>query len=139
MDRGAGDRQVGHSGAGAAAGEERILHSEWARLRAAGRSDLASKVRWVAQEDGDGAGFDILSFASRGEERCWKSRRRPATRRRHSTFRRTNARCRPSAPRRFVLVRVYNFLRGPRAFELVPPLELSVMLQPINYRASFGN
>jgi hypothetical protein len=29
-------------------GEERVLHSEHARLRAAGRDDLARNVRWVA-------------------------------------------------------------------------------------------
>jgi Domain of unknown function (DUF3883) len=30
---------------------------------------LASKVKWVAQEDGDGAGYDILSFSPNGQER----------------------------------------------------------------------
>ena len=32
------------------------------------RPDLARKVRWVAVEDGDGAGYDILSFNSSGHE-----------------------------------------------------------------------
>lgn len=50
-------------------GEERVLASEGARLRSAGRNDLAQKIRWVSQEDGDGAGFDILSFTEQGEER----------------------------------------------------------------------
>lgn len=38
------------------AGEERVLAREWASLRSAGRDDLARKVRWVSEEDGDGAG-----------------------------------------------------------------------------------
>lgn len=38
-------------------GEERAFHAERLRLSTAGREDLARKVRWVAQEDGDGAGL----------------------------------------------------------------------------------
>ena len=38
------------------AGEESVLAHERASLRSAGRDDLAHKVRWVSEEDGDGAG-----------------------------------------------------------------------------------
>ena len=48
------------------AGEERVLAHERSVLRSAGRDDLARKVRWVSEEDGDGAGYDIASFASDG-------------------------------------------------------------------------
>jgi len=48
------------------AGEERVLAHERASLRSAGRDDLARKVRWVSEEDGDGAGYDIASFAPDG-------------------------------------------------------------------------
>jgi hypothetical protein len=51
------------------AGEERIFFSERSRLASAGRYDLARQVRWVSQEDGDGAGYDILSFDAGGRER----------------------------------------------------------------------
>ncbi len=46
------------------AGEERVLAHERAALRTAGRDDLARKVRWVSEEDGDGAGYDIAGFSS---------------------------------------------------------------------------
>ncbi|MGV6804431.1 MAG: hypothetical protein ACWA49_09510 [Ruegeria sp.] len=36
------------------AGEERVLAHERATLKSAGRDDLARKVRWVSEEDGDG-------------------------------------------------------------------------------------
>lgn len=49
------------------AGEERVLLHERANLSAHGRRDLASKVRWVAEEEGDGAGFDIASFEPDGQ------------------------------------------------------------------------
>lgn len=60
-------------------GEERVLRSEHARLRAAGRDDLARKIRWVAEEDGDGAGYDILSHLStkRSLRGSYSGHRRP--------------------------------------------------------------
>lgn len=48
------------------AGEERVLVHERAALRTAGQDDLARKVRWVSEEDGDGAGYDIANFAPDG-------------------------------------------------------------------------
>jgi len=44
------------------AGEEFVVDLERRRLTGANRSDLARRVRWVAEEDGDGAGYDVLSF-----------------------------------------------------------------------------
>jgi hypothetical protein len=34
-----------------------------------GRPDLAGQVRWTSQEDGDGLGYDVLSFGLDGRER----------------------------------------------------------------------
>ena len=46
-------------------GEEKVFYSEQARLWEIGCKDLARRVRWVSEEDGDGAGYDILSFNAR--------------------------------------------------------------------------
>lgn len=43
-------------------GEELVVRWEQERLRNAGRSDLAANVRHVSVDDGDGAGYDVLSF-----------------------------------------------------------------------------
>lgn len=51
------------------AGEERVLAHERSTLRGAGRDDLAQEVRWVADLDGDGAGYDIASFTPAGRPR----------------------------------------------------------------------
>jgi hypothetical protein len=51
------------------AGEERVLAHERANLLAAGRTDLAERIRWVSHVDGDGAGYDILSFGADGSDR----------------------------------------------------------------------
>ncbi len=51
------------------AGESMLVDFERHRLTALDRPDLARKVRWVSQEDGDGAGYDIHSYNARGEDR----------------------------------------------------------------------
>ncbi len=49
------------------AGEEFVFELERHRLTIGGSAELASRVRWVAAEDGDGAGFDIFSTTCQGE------------------------------------------------------------------------
>ncbi|WP_261370994.1 DUF3883 domain-containing protein [Sphingobium sp. B2] len=49
--------------------EEQAFHTERLRLSTVGRTYLASKVRSVAQEDGDGAGYDIRSYGLNGGDR----------------------------------------------------------------------
>ena len=51
------------------AGEESVVAHERSALKVAGRDDLARKVRWVSEEEGDGAGYDIASFMPDGRER----------------------------------------------------------------------
>ena len=48
-------------------GEETVFYSEQGRLWGIGCGDLARRVRWVSEEDGDGAGTDTISTNSRGE------------------------------------------------------------------------
>ena len=51
------------------AGKSFVLEVERRQLARLQRSDLACKVRWIAAEVGDGAGYDILSFDPSGRER----------------------------------------------------------------------
>lgn len=48
------------------AGERLVIAFEKERLTQEGRPDLAEKVRHIALEEGDGAGYDVLSFAPDG-------------------------------------------------------------------------
>lgn len=43
-------------------GEEFALQWETERLRQCGRADLAARVEWVSESQGDGLGYDIASF-----------------------------------------------------------------------------
>ena len=120
------------------AGEEFILQTEKHQLVKAGRGDLARKVRWVAKEDGDGAGFDILSFEPSGRERLIEVKttnggaRTPffLSRNEHDT-----AIARADSWR---LYRVHLFSQAPRIFTMQPPLEAAAHLRTETWRASFS-
>src|SRR5271157_5199580 len=51
------------------AGEAFVVDLERRQLTEANRPDLARQVRWTAAEDGDGAGYDVLSFNRVGHTR----------------------------------------------------------------------
>ena len=119
------------------AGERFLYEAEQNRLSTLGRDDLAGRVRWVAKEDGDGAGYDILSFSRDGGER-WlevKTTNGPQT----TPFWLTENELRVSEERRdvFRIARLYDFSRVPAAYQLSPPLDQHVRLTPANYRAGF--
>jgi hypothetical protein len=119
------------------AGEAAILDLEQERLRRAERQDLARRVRWVSQEDGDGAGYDILSFDAHGQERLIEVK---TTRGQAVTpffLTRNELSLAQERPDHFRLYRVYEFGPRPRLFTLQPPLEEHVRLAAETYRASF--
>lgn len=119
------------------AGERFLYCAEKNRLSAAGKDALAARVRWVSKEDGDGAGYDILSFSIHGEPR-WlevKTTNGPA----RTPFWISENERRVSEERRdvFRLARLYHFSRRPEAYRLKPPLGDHVKLTPSQYLATF--
>ena len=119
------------------AGEERVLAHERASLRSAGRDDLARKVRWVSDEDGDGAGYDIASFAPDGRSRLIEVKTTNGWER--TPFHITRNELAVAGERRseWRLFRLWNFSREPKAFELHPPLDAHVSLTATTFQASF--
>ena len=119
------------------AGEERVLAHERARLTGVGRSDLAKRVRWVSQEDGDGAGYDIASFSPDGRTRLIEVKTTNGWERTPFYISRNELAVAVDRPTEWCLVRLWNFAREPRAFELHPPLDAHVTLIATSYEANF--
>lgn len=119
------------------AGEERVLAHEHASLTNAGRNDLARKIRWVSQEDGDGAGYDIASFSVDGRPRLIEVKTTNGWER--TPFQVTRNELAVAEERRteWCLFRLWNFSREPKAFELYPPLDAHVSLTAMTFQASF--
>ena len=118
------------------AGEEMIYHFERHRLRSMSRADLADRVRWIARDEGDGAGFDILSFNRSGQERFLevKTTTGPSTTPFYLTE--NERRVADEETDRYRLVRLYEFRTDPAAYCLRPPLEARVRLDATLYRAT---
>jgi len=119
-------------------GEEYAFENERRTLWNAGRQDLARKISHVSQELGDGLGYDIHSFDVSGNDRLIEVK---------TTFGNATTPFFLSENERLIsierkthfrLLRIYDFVKVPRAFELSPPLENFLFLQPTNYRATFG-
>lgn len=119
------------------AGEQAVFDFERQRLAGEDRPDLARKVRWVAEEDGDGAGYDILSFDREGRERLVEVKTTLGGR--TTPFYLTRNECSLAEERTdaFRLMRLYSFAREPRMFELAPPLAEAERLSPHTFQASF--
>ena len=111
------------------------------RLLRLGKTDLADRVRWVARDDGDGCGFDILSFVGTGDRPCeerWlevKTTTGPKATPFFITRNKLNVSREYAGV--FRVVRLYDFQRLKRAYRLRPPLENRVNLSAAVYTASF--
>jgi hypothetical protein len=119
------------------AGEERVLAHERASLRTEGRDDLARKVRWVSEEDGDGAGYDIESFAPDGLPRLIEVKTTNGWERTPFHITRNELAVAEARRSEWRLFRLWNFSREPKAFELRPPLDAHVALTATTFQASF--
>jgi hypothetical protein len=119
------------------AGEAFVVGVERKQLTQADREDLAGKIRWVAEEDGDGAGYDIYSFDSHGHERLIEVKTTNGAARTPFFLSRNEYEVAAERPTDWSIYRVHLFARQPRIFKISPPLEDMVRLRPETWRASF--
>lgn len=119
------------------AGEQFVIDIEHRRLVEADRPDLARKIRWVAQEDGDGAGYDILSFSAAGAEHLLEVKTTNGSARTPFFLSRNECELALERPSDWLIYRVHKFSTEPRIFTIGSPLEQAVHLRPESWRASF--
>ncbi len=120
------------------AGEECVLARERAVLKSAGCDDLARNVRWVSEEDGDGVGYDIASFALDGRPRLIEVKTTNGWERTPFHISRNELSVAEDRRSEWCLFRLWNFGRDPKAFELHPPLDAHVSLTATSFQASFS-
>lgn len=119
------------------AGEELVLHQERRRLADAGVPGLADQVRWIADLDGDGAGYDILSFTPEGQRRLIEVKTTNGISTTPFFLTRNEEAVSRERADEYRICRVYDFKRSPRMFELAPPLTDKVVLETETWRAGF--
>jgi len=119
------------------AGEAFVVDLERHQLIEAARPDLARKVRWIAVEDGDGAGYDVLSFNPGGRERLIEVKTTNGAARTPFFLSRNERTLATERPADWQIYRVHLFAREPHIFTLAPPLENTINLTTETWRASF--
>ena len=117
------------------AGERFVVAFERARLLAAGHDRLASRVEHVSETQGDGCGFDVLSYEQSGRERLIevKTTRYGA---RTPFFVSTNeVRVSEWNAEQYHLYRIYGFRRDPKLFAVSGALSTRFALDPTQFVA----
>lgn len=117
------------------AGEALVLHHERETLREQGREDLARRIRWTAQEDGDGFGYDIHSFEADGRDRLIEVKTTNGWNRTPFWISRNECEVAEERSGHWHLVRLWDFARKPQAFTLRPPLDQHLALTPASFLA----
>ena len=119
------------------AGEAFVVDLERHQLTEADRPDLARQVRWTAAEDGDGAGYDVLSFDRAGHARLIEVKTTNGSARTPFFLTRNECALAIERPADWRIYRVHLYAKGPRIFTIFPPLENTVKLSPESWRAFF--
>lgn len=118
------------------AGEVFVLRYEQARLTFEGQERLASRIRHVSVQDGDAAGYDILSFDREGRERLIEVKTTSFPARTPFYVSQNQVQVSRREAEHFHLYRVFDFRKTPRIFGLPGALEQSCSLDPTEYRAA---
>jgi Protein NO VEIN, C-terminal len=119
------------------AGEAFVVDLERRKLADANRLDLAGKVRWIAAEVGDGAGYDVLSFSPKGQERLIEVKTTNGSARTPFFLTRNECDLATERPADWRIYRVHLFAKAPRVFAIAPPLQNAVKLTAETWRAFF--
>ena len=107
-----------------------MLDLEREGLHRSGRDDLAGNVRWVAREDGDGAGYDIRSFRPDGTDRLIEVKTTNLGARTPFFITRWEIEVSRRNPDHYSLCRVHGFVRDPRIYVLDGSVEERARLEP---------
>lgn len=120
------------------AGEEFVVRFEHWRLNQLGQPKLADRVEHVSQTQGDGLGYDVLSFDANGKERFIEVKTTAFGKETPFFVTRNELDFSKDAKDHFVLCRLFEFRQAPRLFALNGALDQHCALDPVTYRASFA-
>lgn len=111
-------------------GEEWVIGVEREQLRRAGRSDLANRVEWTAQDVGDGTGYDVASFRVDGSPLLIEVKTTNLGVRTPFHITRWEVEVSRLKAERWALYRVFDFRSDPRLYRLEGSVDESASLVP---------
>jgi len=116
-----------------AAGEEFVIKFEIARLRNAGQKKLADRVERVSITQGDGVGFDVMSFEPNGKERFIEAKTTAFGKETPFFVTRNELQFSKDHEVNYYLYRVFQFHKVPKLFHLDGALDVVCALDPVQY------
>jgi hypothetical protein len=131
LEREQNNRQLGEGG------ENLVIEYEKWRLKIEGRPDLSQQIHWVSKDQGDGAGFDILSKNVNGSDRFIEVKTTKLSKETPIYLTKTELLFATLNADNFFLYRVFNFDSKPQFFIKAGSYESYCKLQPLTYKAYF--
>lgn len=120
------------------AGELFVLELEARRLHAAGKKTLGERVEHVAATQGDGLGFDVLSFEEDGRERLIEVKTTAFGELTPFFVSRNELARSETDAERYHLYRIFDFRDHARLFQLPGSITASCTLEATTYLARLG-
>jgi hypothetical protein len=120
-----------------AAGEVFALNFEHHRLLGLGLKSLGDKVEQVSKTQGDGMGFDILSFEANGKEPFIEVKTTAFGKETPFFITRGEVAFAKEHDDQFQLYRLFDFRREPRMFALPGDVRQHCALSPVSFVAQF--
>lgn len=118
-------------------GEELVYNYERWRLVHAGKEKLSESVEWVSKDQGDGAGFDILSRNLNGTDRFIEVKTTKLGDKVPIYFSKNEFSFSKKNASSFYLYRVFNFYKDPKFFIKNGSFDDFCKVEPINYMGRF--
>lgn len=131
------DREAQNTALGFA-GEEFVVHFERWSFISRGHERLADKVEHVAKTQGDGLGYDVLSFDVTGKDKLIEVKTTSFGKETPFFITRNELDLSRSEADHFHLYRLFDFRKEPRLFKFRGAVDEHCHLDPLTYQARFS-
>lgn len=116
-----------------AAGELLVMEYEDFRLRSAGKKALADRIEHVSNSQGDGLGYDILSYEISGKERFLEVKTTAFAKETPFYASRNEVSFSEEFHEQFHLYRLFEFRKSPKLFSLPGPIANHCFMDPVSF------
>ena len=118
-------------------GEELVIEFEKWHLINQGKENLAEKIRWISKEEGDGAGFDILSRNFNGTDKYIEVKTTKLAKETPIFFSKNELDFSIDHKKDFHLYRLFNFEENARMFTRNGALNEVCTTIPVSFKGYF--
>lgn len=118
-------------------GERLVVEYEKWQLRSLGKDGLADQVEWISQEQGDGAGFDILSKDLDGKDKYIEVKTTKLSKESPFYFSKNELNFSIIEMNKYYLYRVFNFEMDAKMFIKKGSLSSICQYHPISFKGYF--